>query len=149
MILGFQSRFIESICDQDGRNWMLLTPMVFLSKTGKIYICPRGTSTDGASTPSFLWSKIPPFGTYFQSAVLHDAAYRGSLLVWPEGSQPDGTPITHEMTSKLPKANLSKDDCDLLLKEAMELSGVDKGMSDIIYEGVHLGGSSSYKEDRS
>ena len=149
MILGFQSRFVEGICDQDGRNWLILTPVVYLSKNGNIYIIPRGTSTDGASTPSIIWTKLPPFGDYWQSAVLHDSAYKNQLLVWPAGSMPDGIPITHEMTTTLAKANLSKDDCDNLLKEAMELSGVEQRIIDIIYEGVHLCGASSYKEDRS
>lgn len=148
MILGFQSRFVEGITDQDGRNWKLLTPMVFLSSNGKIYIAPRGTSTDGASTPAIIHSLLPPTGPYWQSAVLHDSAYKNSLLVWPEGPQPI-QPITHEISLTLQKAVLSKDDCDNLLKESMELSGVSLIEIDTIYEGVHLRGQSSFNEDRS
>lgn len=33
---------------------------------------PRGLTTDGASTPRFLWALIPPVHEYLPAAVLHD-----------------------------------------------------------------------------
>ncbi len=132
MIPGFQSRFVESVCNQDGRNWKLLTPMVYQSRDGRVFIVPRGASTDGASTPALIASLFPPTGAYWQSAVLHDSAYQNTL----------------ETASGF-KAGLSKDDCDLLLKEAMELSGVDPITVETIYEGVRLGGWMAFKNDRS
>jgi hypothetical protein len=148
MIDGFQSRFVESICDQDGRNWKLLTPVVYKSRDGRVFVIPCGASTDGASTPALISNLLPPTGAYWQSAVLHDAAYQDTLLVWPLGLIPT-LPISHEMAVTLQRASLSKDECDLLLKEAMELSGVDAITVETIYEGVRLGGASAFKEDRS
>ena len=132
MIAGFQSRFVESVCDQDGRNWKLLTPMVYQARDGRVFIVPRGASTDGASTPALIASLLPPTGAYWQSAVLHDSAYQNTLE-----------------TDLGAKACLSKDECDSLLKEAMELSGVDVVTVELIYEGVRLGGQHAFNEDRS
>ena len=129
---GFQSRYVESICDQDGRNWKLLTPMVYQARDGRVFVVPRGASTDGASTPAIMAPILPPTGDYWQSALLHDAAYQNTLQL------PDGS-----------KADLSKEDCDALLKEAMELSGVDAVKVALIYEGVKICGSWAYRKDRS
>ncbi len=145
MILGFQSRFIESVCSQDGRNWKLLTPMVYKSKSGRIFIVPRGCSTDGPSIPSILFSLLPPTGDYYQSCILHDSGYQNTLLEWPSNTLlPD-----FKQPYAASKANLSKSECDSLLKEAMELSGVDEITANIIYQGVNLGGATAFKEDRS
>ena len=142
--LGFFTKYVESVCDQDGRDWRLLTPIAYRSRDGRIFIIPRGASTDGASTPAMIANLLPPFGAYWQSAVLHDSAYQNTLLQWPFPDPPDfGQPFVKV------KACLTKDACDLLLKEAMELSGVDATTVEIIYEGVRLGGASAFKEDRS
>jgi len=132
MILGFQSRFVEAVCNQDGRNFKLLTPIVYKSRDGRVFIVPRGASTDGASTPALIASLLPPTGDYWQSAILHDSAYQNTLE-----------------TDSGAKAALSKDECDYLLKEAMELSGVDAVTAETIYEGVRIGGWLAFKADRS
>ena len=106
--------------------------MVYQTRDGRVFVVPRGASTDGASTPALIASLLPPTGDYWQSAVLHDSAYQNTLLTNLGG-----------------KASLSKDECDLLLKEAMELSGVDALIVDTIYEGVRIGGAHAFKEDRS
>ncbi len=129
---GFQSRIVFAATNQDGRNWKLTQPMTYNTRDGRTFIVPVGASTDGASTPALAASLLPPTGDYWQSAVLHDAAYRNDLRL------PDGS-----------KASLSKEESDLLLKEAMELSGVDPATAAVIYEGVHLGGAHAFKEDRS
>jgi hypothetical protein len=149
MMPGFQSRFVESICDQDGRNWKLLTPIIYCAKSGQIYIVPRGASTDGASTPAIIASIYPPFGAYWQSAILHDSCYQNTLRAQPAGFQPASGALSHQEVAQMPLAALAKEDCDLLLLEAMELSGVDETTARVIYEGVKLGGASSFKADRS
>lgn len=106
----------------DGRNFTLLEDLVFDSKSGVTYTAPAGSQTDGASTPAFLWPTIPPFGPYWLAAVLHDWAYRYSQV--PKGV------------------------CDDLLLEAMESLGVNKALSDAIYEGVHWAGMDSFDTDR-
>jgi len=132
MIPGFQSRFVEAVCNQDGRNFKLLTPIVYKSRDGRVFIVPRGASTDGASTPALIASLLPPTGDYWQSCILHDSAYQNTLE-----------------TDSGAKAALSKDECDYLLKEAMELSGVDAITVETIYEGVRIGGWLAFKADRS
>ena len=127
------------MCDQDGRNWKLLEPIDYLARDGRHLRIPRGAPTDGASTPAILWNKLPPFGDYWLPAVLHDAAYQNTLLQ----AVPNGE------TEATTKASLSKETCDLLLKEAMELCGVDSATVALIYEGVKLFGQSSFNEDRS
>ena len=136
---GFQSRYVEAICDQDGRNWKLLKPVDYISMDGRHFRIPEGASTDGASTPAVIWNKIPPFGDYWQSAVLHDSAYQNTLqLVTTDGESETAT-----------RAALDKATCDNLLREAMRVSGVDEVTVSLIYEGVNLCGQASFKEDRS
>lgn len=133
---GFKTRYAEACCDQDGRNWKLIQPIDYVAVSGITYRIPRGAATDGASTPAIVWSKIPPTGTYWLAAVLHDAAYQNTLEV----VNVDGT---------VQKAALDKEACDNLLKEAMESTGVEQATVEIIYEAVRLFGSSAFKEDRS
>lgn len=64
-------------------NKLLLTPAGFKSwelaanfdiklDSGENIRVPKGFKTDLASTPSFLWPILPPFGRYSQAAVVHD-----------------------------------------------------------------------------
>jgi hypothetical protein len=48
----------------------------------------------------------------------------------------------------MPLASLLRDDADLLLREAMELSGVDEITRNVIYQGVKLGGRKAFTDDR-
>lgn len=118
----------------DGRNFTLLEPIIYIAQDGVQYRIPTGAESDGASTPSVLWPTIPPFGSYWKAAYLHDAAYRNTLEVW------DGQMYV--------KARLTKDACDLLLKDAMIVSGTHAITYEEIYEGVHVGGQSSFDNDR-
>jgi len=47
-----------------------------------------GTVTDGASIPRFFWRLVgaPIMGPHFPAAVMHDAAYEGTLT-WVENGQ--------------------------------------------------------------
>lgn len=148
MINGFQTRYVESVCNQDGRNWVLLTPLIYQTRGGLVYVIPRGARTDGASTPAVIWGDIPPFGTYWQSAVLHDSAYQNTLRRWPAGFTPLSGTLTHQEAAEMPLASLLRDDADLLLREAMELSGVDEITRNVIYQGVKLGGRKAFTDDR-
>jgi len=106
----------------DGRFFKLLEPLVYTSESGEVIIVPEGATTDGASTPQAIWNIIPPFGTYWLAAILHDYLYR---------------------LTKRPKA-----ECDGLLLEAMTSLGVDRLLRETIYDGVRLGGASAFDEDR-
>ena len=124
----------------------------YVSAAGIRYRMPKAATSDLASIPRGLWNLLPPPGEngaeYGIAAYLHDTAYRNTLLVWPVGSMPNGTPIPNDNTGWI-KASLSKPDCDLLLKEAMLYCGVPEAIVETIYEAVNLAGGSSYKEDRS
>ena len=71
---------------------------------------------------------------YWMAAFLHDCAYRNTLQVWAGG--------------EFVQANLNKETCDNLLKEAMTSLGTHTLTRDTIYEGVNLGGWKSFEEDR-
>jgi len=138
MLAGFQKTLFE-VATTDGRHFILQQPVDYVAADGTEYRIPIGATSDGASTPPILWEKfglewIPPFGSYWPAAVLHDAAYRNALMVWNGVSW-----IT---------ANLSKPQCDALLREAMESLGTHALTVDEIYHGVVVGGQSSFDQDR-
>jgi hypothetical protein len=118
----------------DGRNFDIVSNLYFTSSDGTKYCVPCGAKTDGASTPRAGWSLIPPFGKYWPAAVLHDSAYQNTLLIWN--------------CANWVKANLTKDQCDLLLKEAMQTLGVNELELELIYKAVVYGGERSFEEDR-
>ena len=132
---GFSITGLWPTLTGDGRIHYMAEPVIYTDKNGVQYQIPIGCMSDGASTPSAIWGIIPPFGKYWKDAYLHDAAYKNRLLVL----QSDGTWVT---------ARLTKDVCDLLLLESMLLSGVNEFEAKVIYEGVRLGGQSSFDADR-
>lgn len=126
---GFQSRIAE-VVTLDGRNFKLSKPIEYVAKDGALYTVPEWADTDGASTPRSLWSVLPPFGDYWLACVLHDAAYRNTL-------RKGGT-----------SANLTKEQSDNLLLEAMQSCQVDEIACQTIYEGVKWGGFKAFRDDR-
>lgn len=106
----------------DGRNIVITVPFSYTRKDGIVINVPVGSKSDGASTPRILWQTIPPFGSYWKAAVLHDYLYRYSKY--------------------------DKDFCDETLLEAMHILGVDEVIAHSIYEGVHLGGEFAFNDDR-
>lgn len=100
----------------------LLDAFTYTSKTGQVITVPVGSTSDGASTPREIWAMIPPFGTYWMAAFLHDYLYRST--------------------------DLPKNVCDDLLREAMEDLCVDWVERDAIFDGVALGGQCSFDADR-
>lgn len=121
MTPGFQQIDL-AIRTRDGRNGKSLEPLVYVTLDGETLIVPMGSGSDGASTPRFIWTIIPPFGVYWLAAFLHDWLYR---------------------YSKLPRWR-----CDQLLYEAMRSLGVEHAEAWAIYEGVHLGGQKPFDDDR-
>lgn len=112
-----------NVSTNDGRNFILLEAVDYFSPLLNTTITiPTGCTSDGASTPAIIWFKIPPFGLYWKAAYLHDYLYRFSQY--------------------------PKDVCDNILKEAMLGLGVDDIVVKEIYDGVTLGGASSFTTDR-
>jgi hypothetical protein len=110
------------VSSSDGHNFVLLEAFTYTTKDGTVIEVPVGTTSDGASTPKTLWSTIPPFGTYWMAAYLHDYLYRNS---------------------KYPK-----NFCDNVLYEAMCTLMVPAYEAKVIYEGVALAGQYSFDKDR-
>jgi len=106
----------------DGRNIVLLEDLVYVTEAGETIIVPVGSTADGCSTPREVWNLLPPFGQYWLAAVLHDFLYR--------------------------KTTRTQAECDLLFLEAMKSLDVDLLIRETIYEGVHLGGSWAFNDDR-
>lgn len=111
------------VSSSDGHNFTLLESFSFTRPNGDVITVPVGSTSDGASTPRELWLTLPPFGDYWPAAYLHDWLYRESIL--------------------------DKDTCDIILAEAMEACGTEWIVRNTIYEGVRLGGWSSFTNDRS
>lgn len=106
----------------DGRNFTLVEPVIFTRPCGEEITIPVGAQSDGASTPAIMWPTLPPFGTYWKAAYLHDYLYRYTQR--------------------------TKEGCDTILKEAMRSLGVGEIDIIVIYEGVTIGGEESFKADR-
>ena len=111
----------------DGRNFILLEDVWFQrpESVGGEHICiPRGTQSDGASTPAALWALgLPPFGDHWRAAFVHDFLYRNTLR--------------------------AKDECDTIFLEALVASGVPLERARIFYNGVSACGQKAFDEDRS
>jgi hypothetical protein len=115
---------------RDGHNFVVEREFVFTRPEGvggQAIRVPTGSTTDGASIPAFLWSKLPPFGAYFLAAALHDAAYRGTTI-----------PVINE-----------RGIADLLILEACRALGVDEETSRVLYNAVALFGGAAWNEHRS
>jgi len=120
-IMPFNQTNIQ-VSTKDGRHVVLMEPLVYVTNTGEVITVPAGAESDGCSTPQAVWNLLPPFGLYWKAALLHDYLYR--------------------------KTTRLKDECDLLFLEAMASLGVDLITREAIYEGVHLGGSLAFDDDR-
>lgn len=108
----------------DSHDWVLVEDMTYqIGQSGHRIIVPKGFVTDFASIPQPLWSfGLSPYGRYSKAAVIHDYLY------WAQGC--------------------TKEQADNILVIAMKESGVGGGTATTIYEGVHLGGASSWESNR-
>lgn len=129
----------------DGRNWLVLEDFYYLTDVrltpdvlrehagvdtvgysdrtfGWRVTVPKGFVTDFASIPRALWAAVggPSEGKYRKAAVIHDFLYRTKGLA-------------------------TRPQADSVLLEAMKVSGCSWWQRSVIYSGVRVGGSSSYK----
>ena len=68
-------------------RWMTLSEFSFfrdIAEGKETITVPKGTLTDFASVPKWLWSFFPPIGKYTQSAVLHDYLILENKRSWKE-----------------------------------------------------------------
>ncbi len=118
---GFNVPYLKVGTD-DGHNCFLLEGFTYTARNGEVVNIAPDFGTDGASTPSTMWTILPPFGSYWMACVLHDCCYRYLLM--------------------------PKERCDELLNEAMQLLGVRDSAIQTISHGVHIFGWNSFEEAR-
>jgi hypothetical protein len=133
MQFGFQQTTL-AVKTRDGLDDILLEPLVFLRGNGDLLRAPKSSTTDGVSAPKFLWWLIPPVGgdDYF-SAVMHDAAYRGTLQL---------------QTGVWTNAKFTRKQADDLILEAMTFQAVHFLMRWTVYLALRLFGGFAFKLDR-
>lgn len=106
-----------------GRDyWRVLKPFSFAlgNPESNSYVhVPAGYLTDGASVPRVFWNIIPPWGEYGAATTVHDVLCEYlSITV-------NGEPM-----------DITRADCDNILREAMQDIGVKAAMSWMIYTAV-------------
>jgi len=111
---------VSSTPDAKTRFWMLDKDMVWeIGNTGDFITIPSGFVTDYASIPQGLWSfGLSPFDQYSRAAVIHDYLYWTQVCTKPQS--------------------------DRLLLISMKESDVGKFDELAVYNGVVLGGQSSW-----
>ena len=104
----------------DNRHWITVEDMEYVvGSTNARIVVPKGFVTDFASIPQGLWSVgLSPHGQYSRAAVIHDYLY------WAQGC--------------------TREQSDRLLVIAMKESGVGRFDEVAIYQGVNVGGGSSW-----
>lgn len=106
----------------DGRNWILLEEFDFASAAlERLIHIPVGFTTDFASTPRILWPIFPPTGTYGKAALGHDFLYRTA------------------------ECQCSRLQADQTFLEMMTVLHVQRLIRTIMFLGVRVGGSSSFR----
>lgn len=105
----------------DGVNWYLLEDFTYNSYIGGKIVVPAMFITDFGSIPREFWDFLPPWGKYGPATIVHDYLY-----------------VYRPFT---------KEQADLILREAMVTLGVDHVTSEIIYKGVELFGQQAWDND--
>lgn len=106
----------------DGRNFMFKEKIEYVTESGETLVFDVDETSDGASTPSFIWGICPPFGKHWRAAVVHDLLYR--------------------FTKR------EKKFCDNVFHEIMKADGVSPFESFAMYQAVKDFGEKAFEEDR-
>jgi hypothetical protein len=120
----------------DGRNDVLLSELHFRDDDSKIYKVPIGAETDGGSTPRIAWL-IPgfePFGKHWLPWVLHDSAYRNTLII--------------VMVNGDRLAKLTRKEADDLLDRALMSKGLDKARRILVRTALRWFGWREWNQNR-
>lgn len=120
------SRFLDQLVVSplaDGLQWVLMADFRYQSDIGDVTITvPKGFITDFASIPRQLWALFPPWQRYGAAAIIHDHEY------W--------------------KNFLSREEADNVLREAMQVLGVDNATIVEIYTAVRAFGQGAWDHNR-
>lgn len=129
--------FLETTLDtrsSDGMNDVLLSELHFRDADGTLYKVPVHSETDGGSIPWFA-QFIPgfqPFGNHWFDWVLHDSAYRGTLMV--------------QRIALYFKADMNRYAADCLLARALEMKGMGKIARGTVFSCVRARGWKHYRK---
>lgn len=134
MTPGFQNKTLD-VRTGDGLEDILLEALVFHCLDGRILRAPIGGTTDGLSVPRCVQNIIPATGGDWFSGVLHDSGYRNQLQI-----------LSSDGTWEL--ANLTQQECDDLILEAMTSQGVSFITRHTVYRALRMFGSRAFNEDR-
>lgn len=129
---GFYDRAVGIVFDHDAKKktgkdyWRTTEEFTFYigdSEYDDYVTIPKDFLTDGASVPRFLWSLIPPWGTYGQAAIVHDyLCDHGRMTAKGDGSD----------------VYITRRQADEIFYIAMKTSGTPVFKRSIIYLGVSL-----------
>jgi len=131
---GFKNITLD-VRTSDGLDDILLEGLYYTAKDGSQYCSPIGSGTDGFSVPRCVQNIIPPTGGSWFAAVQHDASYRGTLQIL-------------NAAGAWEVANLTQEQCDNLILEALESQGVGIVERELIYRALRLFGHVAFNEDR-
>ena len=96
----------------------------------------------------FAASATPRLGWALPAAVSHDGGYHGHLEIWHEQRLIEAVDSSeHTIDGYWDVFDLSKDDCDVLLKELLDTIADTLEKKDailIIFEAVHLAGQAAW-----
>lgn len=128
---------IAIVSTVNGRDAIFQQHLDYVADDGTQYRVPEGSPTDGASVPQALWSTgIAPFGPYWLAlAGMHDSGYRGTLQ-------------RIDAHSEWVPANLSREQCDNLAREAMRALGVEEAVVTLIFDALRVAGGLAFWGDR-
>lgn len=118
----------------DGRNFILLDYLYYVSPNGDKFRCIPHSRTDGGTIPQELWSFQAPFGVEWLSFILHDCLYQGNI----EKCIGNNSWIRIQM---------SFDEGNEMLLQALLADGVSKTRAYIIYYAVKAFGENDFSED--
>jgi hypothetical protein len=113
--MPFLSRLLLE--DLDGKYWVLVAPLVYQDKRGRLFVVPPYFVTDLASIPRPLWWLWPKSGNHNEAAVLHDYLYRFG-----------------------DREGVTRGEADRLFLEAMEDLEVNRVKRRLFYWAVRAGG---------
>ncbi len=122
----------------NGLNDVLLEPLIFACRDGRVLRAPAGGTTDGLSVPRCVQNIIPATGGDWFSGVLHDSAYRNQLEIYAR-SQGGYVWLL---------AGLDQKQSDDLILEAMESQKVGWLMRKTIYRALRMFGNVAFNKNR-
>ena len=121
---SFTTPLIVKIHVDNPQEREIYAPFTYVTHGRRMITVPKGFFTNFASTPRILWSVLPPLDHYGKATVLHDYLYR------------------------TPELGYTKEEADLLLKEACEVLGVKRWKINALYYAVKYFGFHAWNKHR-